>query len=479
MFNKKTLSTAVAAAATGMSLGKVLGVAGVAAVTSGLSATSAVAQINVTGTVGNAVVIAAESVSVGTTGVDTVGVGEATALDVQGQLGIGVAGSDQVFLRFDWTDAELAEDLALGSIVVTDATGGTIGSTSLTDGQTGDSSAIFGVTADGDGFSQTSGFVLDVGTSGIGLAASSSDVRVRVFETQTNAINETLALTDQSLANAVSLQSALTISFSSQTATAEVTEDFLEFTSGVTGTLGFLTVAANTNLVADSTTGFQAISDFDDLVSTGTSSTVTYTGDFSFATASGFFLGTGPSCATSSPGLSVDTSTFATATADLVDANTNALCVTVDGANETIPEASYDAAVVAVHDVTSSSPNSTSDSGTVGEIDRNGTTVEVAYVTTFTDYNQRILINSRHPVDVPYTITFSSEDGVTTSALPAASGTLTAGENLVLRARDVVAITGGTRCAATVTVVAPSNNISVATTQVNLADGGTDTVSYN
>jgi hypothetical protein len=79
-----------------------------------------------------------------------------------------------------------------------------------------------------------------------------------------------------------------------------------------------------------------------------------------------------------------------------------------------------------------------------------------------------------------YTVTFQTEDGTTATALPAATGMLAPNENLALRVTDIVDITGNTtRCSATVTVVAPQGNISVATTQVNLSDASTDTVSYN
>ena len=47
---------------------------------------------------------------------------------------------------------------------------------------------------------------------------------------------------------------------------------------------------------------------------------------------------------------------------------------------------------------------------------------------------------------------------------------------LIGRATDIVSLTGRTRTAATLIVVAPAANIDVATNQVNLDDGSTDTV---
>ncbi len=455
MFNKKALSLAVAAAATGLSVG-------------------AMAQIDVTAGE-NALLIANESVTPLTTGVLPVGTaGGSTALNIQSELGIGVAENDQIFIRYDFSSAEFASDLAVGNI---DVDAGTA-STGLTDGQTGDSTAIFGVLAPTGGFAQDALAVLDLDGFGVQLSGSSSDVRVRVFETQAAAINEALPLSDQSFANAIALGDAIRVSFSPETATAEVTTNFTEFTTGTTGALGSFSASANTNFFLAST--LAPVAALTDLALVDTNSVVTYTGDFSFATtANGYYISTNTAtCVVGTP-LAIDTSTLTTATSTLDVANDNLLCVTVNGDDEIIPEATYDASVNLVHVVTTSSPNSTTADGSVGEIERNGTTVEVAYITTFSEYNQRLLINSRHPVPAEYTITFQSEDGVTTEALGSATGVLQPGENLVLRAQDIVAITGGTRCSATVVVVAPEGNISVATTQVNLSDGGTDTVSYN
>jgi hypothetical protein len=456
MFNKKALSLAVAAAASGLSVG-------------------AMAQIDITaGT--DRVLIANETVTPLTTGVLPVGTNGAPALDITSELGIGVANNDQIFIRYDFSSAEFAGDLA-----VTDITVGAESGTGLTNGQTGDSTAIFGVLAPGAGFPQDAAVTLLTGTGGapgLQLIGTTTDVRVRVFETQAAAINELVPLSDQSLSGAVALGNALSFSFSPQNATAEVTTNFTEFVGGATtAELGSFTVAGNTNFV-EAANLTDVLADATNIADFGTSSIVTYSGDFSFATGpNAYFVSAGTGC-NFGAAVTIDTSTLATATAEVGVANGESLCVTVTG-DETIPEASFTASANVRHLVTTSSPNNSTGEGAIGDIDRNGTTVEVAYLTTFSDYNQRLLINSRHPVPAEYTVTFQTEDGVTATALPAASGVLQPGENLVLRATDIVELTGGTRCSATVVVVAPEGNISVATTQVNLSDASTDTVSYN
>jgi hypothetical protein len=483
MFNKKTLSSAVAAATTGISLGKMLTVAGVAATAGGLSMGS-MAQIDVTNTTapGN-VAIANESIAPTTTGTLPVGVGASGPLDVTGQLAVGIPNDEQIYMRFDWSSASPLGMVGGSNLVVgPNSVAGSSATVPSGDDLDGNEFAvIFGVTAGTAGFSQTAGFYLSVGTAGIELSGSSTDVRVRIYEEQSQALAAGTAgkLSDQTASGAVSLGDALSVSFSPETAIAEVTTNFTEFdNTGTTGELGSFTASANTSFVL--ATGLTPITTVDDLVNTGTSSVVTYTGDFSFATGSpNFYISSSTSGCSYGTDVSVETSAMQSATTTVAIANGFPLCVQVTG-DEDIPETTYDADVVLVHDVTSSSPNVTEDSGEVGSIERNGTTVHVAYLTTFEDYNQRLIMNSRHPVPAMYTVTFKSENGTTCTGTDLASGMLPAHENLVIRVRDLVEVEGdSTRCSATVTVVAPDTNIDIATTQVNLSDGGTDTVVYN
>ena len=118
--------------------------------------------------------------------------------------------------------------------------------------------------------------------------------------------------------------------------------------------------------------------------------------------------------------------------------------------------------------------------GTVGNIVRNGATVNIGYLTTSTRYNQRIIITNRGEVDAEYELTeFYTEMGTEATAGTAAMGTVPAGQTVVIRSEDAVTFTGTMRRAAvTLTVNAPASVVDVATTQVNLNDGSTDTVNY-
>ena len=116
--------------------------------------------------------------------------------------------------------------------------------------------------------------------------------------------------------------------------------------------------------------------------------------------------------------------------------------------------------------------------GMLGRIMRNGTTVQLPYLSTYEGYNQRIVLSNRGSTDAPYEITFRPEDGVTATAGMNASGTL-AGEStttLSLVNDNVVTLADGSRTAATIVLEAEPRNIDVSTVLVNKSDGSTDTV---
>ena len=114
----------------------------------------------------------------------------------------------------------------------------------------------------------------------------------------------------------------------------------------------------------------------------------------------------------------------------------------------------------------------------IGRIRRDGTRVQIPFLTTYTGYTQRVVIVNRNTKPVAYTFSFVAEDGVTATPGEAAEGTVPAQEKVVLRAADIVSLEGKTRTAATLDVVASNGTIDVATTTVNMEDKGTDTVVF-
>jgi hypothetical protein len=90
------------------------------------------------------------------------------------------------------------------------------------------------------------------------------------------------------------------------------------------------------------------------------------------------------------------------------------------------------------------------------------------------------LVN-RGAADTAYSISFTTEAGVTAAAGTKATGTLAAGKTLVLKATDIVTLTGGSRTAATVVALSPAGNIDAATQTVvtdpaSVSFGSNDTV---
>ena len=114
----------------------------------------------------------------------------------------------------------------------------------------------------------------------------------------------------------------------------------------------------------------------------------------------------------------------------------------------------------------------------LGSITRDGTTVHIPYLTTFGDYNQRIVVSNRGANPAPYWITFRPEEGTTATPGMYAMGTLEANSTMVLRAENVVTLVGRSRTAATFVAEAKATQIDVATVIVNMMTGGTDTVNY-
>ena len=108
-------------------------------------------------------------------------------------------------------------------------------------------------------------------------------------------------------------------------------------------------------------------------------------------------------------------------------------------------------------------------------IGRDGTTFRIPYITRADGYNQRFVIVNRGDATTYSFGEFEMEDGVMVAAGMMASGDLPEG-TMVLRASDIVDITGGGRASGTLSIVAPSSTIDAAVQQVNLDTRGVDTV---
>ena len=170
------------------------------------------------------------------------------------------------------------------------------------------------------------------------------------------------------------------------------------------------------------------------------------------------------------------------------------LCVNVDVTGPmsnmaAIPKGDYSATAYLKRDAMVNTPTLTVGEGDLASIDRDGASVEIPYLTTSEKHNQRIIVVNRGSRPVPITgITFTSEDGVDVELTDTVQTALDSGllavpaqSSWVARSEDVITFTseGARRTAATINFFSTKDSLSVATTQVNISDGSTDTVVYN
>ena len=117
--------------------------------------------------------------------------------------------------------------------------------------------------------------------------------------------------------------------------------------------------------------------------------------------------------------------------------------------------------------------------GNGGAIDRNGTTVNITYLSVHPAYNQRLVIVNRGSREAAYWMNeFQTESGTTvTSEL---EGTVAAKSRMVIRVQDALAVNadGMSRASGTLNLTAPEADIDVMTLQVHPGTGQIDTTTY-
>ena len=118
-------------------------------------------------------------------------------------------------------------------------------------------------------------------------------------------------------------------------------------------------------------------------------------------------------------------------------------------------------------------------SGAGGAIDRNGTSVNVTYLSVHPAYNQRLVIVNRGDSEADYWMdTFQTEAG--TMVMNELRGTVGARSRTVIRVQDDLMVNQGgmTRASGTLNLTAPDRNIDVMTLQVHPGTGQIDTTIY-
>lgn len=411
------------------------------------------------------------------------GVGTLNTPDVAlSAIGTGVSNSDQLFIRADLAGgAKFDENPTYASA--------NFAAVSIAQGGAGAAYVIFTSTATADSSiadDATIG-ITDVTVPGTSVA---SGITVCTYETLSQAVNQTGALGCDSFAGYLSMVSGLVTTVTPFTQTASVNDDFMMFLGGTVNVprpLGTLSVAARANTL-DATSGAQVA--LTDMIATGANvsvdSVVTYTGDFSFGqfTSQDTVNGGTGNCEGTAIAFTevVNNVVQASLSAPLGTAfnnpagsvNLGTLCVAVDG-TDSIPITDYTVSVD-FRGLTNHPAPTDIGATASGSIVRDGTEIEVDYLTTFSSYNQRIVLTNRGNRDYAYEMTFTTEAGVTATPGAAATGVVKAGEVLVVRTSDAVTFTGGTRGSGVIRIPATTGTVDAAVTQVNLSDGGTDTV---
>ena len=269
------------------------------------------------------------------------------------------------------------------------------------------------------------------------------------------------------------------------TATADVATDFSKFLNDKdTVPLGNfeVNIFSNARLYLD-TTG-QPITAHDSNLLIGRRSTVSFSSAAGFAFAD-FTIAEGNDCTGAKTSLRYRGSQatqagFAYAPLAIGE---RTLCVTAreasDGVSASrIPEATYSATVEFSDAREYHLLPAAAVQANFGRIKRNGTTVQLPLLSTYENYNDRIIIVNRANFPANYDLKFHTAEGVRAIPGAMASGTLAAKTTTYLRTRDVVKINGGTRTAATLSLVLAPDKVDVMTQSVNLIDGSIDAIHY-
>ena len=452
---------------------KILGVAIAAAFS---SQAFAVVDLTLgTGGVGTgAVVYAKESI---TTAQVTGGMVQVTAatteLNTLVATGFGVTSTTHAFIRFDLTNAKFKTAVVAGDLT---AVTGTITNVTLAQGgAVGDTYVIFDVTS--GGLSQTDKLQLALAGLQVSPTAAAS-VNYAHYSTSPNAVGQTGALATDSYAFA-SVAEVLTTTIAATDRVADVSAPtpFTLFVSPASataslGTVKFDITAGSLTAAGVAVTGLAQVIDI-----AATKSKLEVAGDLSYII--------GATAAATALNL-----TFGTVAANVAATNVSSAKLDNFTTLPFVPAVAYPIAVTAVSAINAGAYSLTFTptgiataqytpsvkTGALGSITRSGTTVQVPYITTFADYNQRLVLVNRSSLSAPYKVTFTPESGVTATAGAMATGTLAPMQTKIIKATDIVTLTGATRTAATVVVTAPSSTIDAATTVVNLSDKSTDTV---
>ena len=417
---------------------------------------------------------------------------------VSGKVGIGAPEGEMLVVRYDFENMVLVTPLADESLVLDGTTPAL-----LLGGGIGENFVAFSVPINSP---------LDAGTAEA-LTLSLGDTEIAVSPTAPVNVSVSVSLRGfsdvvppytASYPSAVTVANALSVSSTAMSPTASVEHAFKQFTGGtpMMGNLGSVTLEAKDYRMAmdinldplddQDTNAGEPLSSLGQILMPGkfagsgdpaSGTLYSVDGDFSFVK-DATFSPTDNGCGTESI-VSRDEDTDEILESSFMDRPwpeaalagrtiTKALCVELysDDKAMVVPTTSPYEITLNLKPVLEDSLISLSDLIlTLGNIKRDGTTAHIPYLSTYEGYNHRITLSNRGSRPAAYEFTFRPEIDVMATPGMYAEGVLAGHETKILRAEDVVTLSGGKRTAATVTVVAPRGSIDVSTTLVNKSTG--------
>ena len=398
--------------------------------------------------------------------------GTGDGMDFQFNGGPLISTSDTGLLYITLTGMAFAQDAAVDGFTVADG------------GKAGDTTALFRFTG-GSNLAANATVQINVGDANQMLVTSDhkGGITVELINvTIENILGTGKSRVEHTREGAVLGVAGISTKITGSDPTAMVESGFMGFSAdGSVKTASLGSVHIDLNADADAATTGSDVTRGDIYSNDGTTGTkLTLKGDLSFledaATAVRAVSAAGTvACPTGGDNLPVDSDDDMSASVYVQDIFNTAknICITV--ADDTvIPAGSYTIDVDYVPAVASNRVAPIADvvDATFGSIMRDGTTINIPYVSLHEKYNHRFMIVNNGAATT-YEFTFMSEDGITPTAGSAASGDLPKGTTH-LKAGDIVSLSGGTRTAATFTAVARKSQIEMSSVLVTKETGATD-----
>ena len=413
----------------------------------------------------------------------------ARRLSIRAKLGLNVTESQSATVRYEFTNMVLHEsDMPALTVEAGGSDPEYPGATISSGGGNGDDHVAFtlngndGVT--GTGFHRERSLRLRIESVAVKPGNTGA-----VTMTVTKTVSGTPRTHETDAIDAVSSAHVLEESASPASPAAAMTTGFRSFVQGDSvrpdrlaasvGRLSFGLASMDYYTFPVASTSTRPITTLNDVIrdnpGSSSTSTVTFAGDFSFA--SDAYLSTAADCSsTGADRISAFGAGFSSVTSTPASVNGKYLCIEVNGATPIPSTRPYRATVDYLGHGSLVLPPGNVEL-TLGRILSGGASVSIPFMSTHPSVNHRLFILNRLGDDVAYRIEFEPPAGTTAVKKGPATGTLPPGSTS-LHIRDLVELQGRSRTALTLRVDAPPESLDVLTIRSSMSDGSTDTVRY-